>query len=344
MKLARGGSAEALLKQPKSPLRAALFYGPDAGLVRERAANLVVAVAGSRNDPFQVVELSVAALKEDPARLNDEAAALSMMGGRRAIWLRDATDAGLTALLKGFLETLPGEAVIAIEAGDLAAKSSLRALCESHAAAVAVPCYHDSGADLSQVIAETLRKAGLTPEPDALAYLTQHLGGDRMMSRSELDKLTLYLHGQSRVTLADVQGAVGDSAAQSLDDVIQAALDGRTEALDLAFRRAMMDGESPVGILRVLLRQMQRLHLVAAQMAGGKTAEAAIAALRPPPFKRDADRLARQVRHWPVARAAAALGRLQEAEAQCKASALPDEVMCARALLEVSENARRQRR
>lgn len=344
MKLPRGGSAEALLKPANSSLRAALFFGQDAGLVRERAAALVTAVAGSKNDPFRVVELSVSALKDDSARLNDEAAALSLVGGRRAIWLRDGSDSGLTAILKGFLESLPGDAVIAIEAGDLAAKSSLRSLCESHAAAVAVPCYHDSGADLGQVINETLRKAGLTPDPDALAYLTQHLGGDRMMSRSELDKLTLYLHGQTRVTLADAQGSVGDSAVQSLDDVIQAALDGRTEALDLAFRRAMMDGESPVGIMRMMIRQMQRLHLVAAQVAGGKSPDAAIAGLRPPAFKRDAERLSRQARLWPLPRATAALGRLMEAEAQCKSSALPDEVMCARALLEVSENARRQRR
>ena len=47
--------------------------------------------------------LSEAMLTADPARLADEAAAISMMGGRRAMRVRGAGN-GLAALFESFLE------------------------------------------------------------------------------------------------------------------------------------------------------------------------------------------------------------------------------------------------
>jgi len=58
-----------------------LFYGDDAGLIRARARAMTVAVAGALDDPFRVAELD----REDIARLPDEAATLSLTGGRRVV-------------------------------------------------------------------------------------------------------------------------------------------------------------------------------------------------------------------------------------------------------------------
>ena len=60
----------------------------------------------------------------DPARLADEAAAISMMGGRRVVRVRGATN-NLTDLLEGFLDDPPGDALVVVEAGDIAKFSSL---------------------------------------------------------------------------------------------------------------------------------------------------------------------------------------------------------------------------
>ncbi len=84
--------SEAFLRSPGSEVRAVLLYGPNAGLVRERADRLAAAIAPP-GDPFRTSELSPDDLKNDPARLNDEAQALSLGGGRRVVRLRGATDA-----------------------------------------------------------------------------------------------------------------------------------------------------------------------------------------------------------------------------------------------------------
>ena len=86
-------SADAFAAAPPDDIRGLLIYGPDLGLVRERAETAAKAIAGSLSDPFNNVEFTPAALREEPSRLTDEACALSMMGGRRVVRLREATDA-----------------------------------------------------------------------------------------------------------------------------------------------------------------------------------------------------------------------------------------------------------
>ena len=98
-----------------------LLYGEDAGMIRDRAEALVRAVAGSLDDPFLVTELP----REEIRRLPDEAAGLSLMGGRRVVRVRDVTDAAtdpVQAVLKGrapALVVLEGPAIqLALQAAD----------------------------------------------------------------------------------------------------------------------------------------------------------------------------------------------------------------------------------
>ncbi len=183
--------AETFVKSPAPAVRAVLVYGPDAGLVSERVVALVTAVAGDLADPFRVADFSARDLLDDPARLADEAAAQSLTGGRRAVRLRQAGD-DLAPLFLEFLATATGDSLIVVEAGDLPARSALRKAFERAKAGAALPCYRDDARSLGAVIRETLREFGQEATPDALAYLSAHLGGDRQLSRRELEKLALY--------------------------------------------------------------------------------------------------------------------------------------------------------
>src|SRR3546814_16334859 len=125
-----GKTAEAFLLKPDPAVRAVLLYGPDAGLIRERAAALLAQIVADPQDPFSVSEISAAQLKDDPARLADEAAALTFGGGRRFVRVRDANDK-IAPQLKDFLADSPGEAFVTVEAEDLPARSALRKLFEA---------------------------------------------------------------------------------------------------------------------------------------------------------------------------------------------------------------------
>jgi DNA polymerase-3 subunit delta len=332
---------EAFLATPDPAVAAVLIYGPDAGLVSERALTLVRKVAGSESDPFRVAELTVSSLREDPARLADEAAAIAFGGGRRAIRVPAATDS-LSSIFGPWLESGPvGDSLVVLEAGSLGRNSSLRKLFEQADRAAALPCYADEGRGLGEVIRKTLAEQGVGIEGEASEYLAANLGADRMITKAELTKLALYMGGSGKVTIEDAMAVVGDSGAVSLDAVTEAVGLGDQAALEIALRRALLEGNSPVGLLRVVARHFQRLHYAAGIVGQGRSPQQAVQALRPPIFMRSAqESFALQLRRWPADRLASVLAMLTEAELDCKTSGPPPEAVTGRVLMRIASAAR----
>ena len=57
MKL-KPNQVEAFIRRPDPAVRAILVFGPDNGLARERAAQLVAGAAADPDDPFLVADLT----------------------------------------------------------------------------------------------------------------------------------------------------------------------------------------------------------------------------------------------------------------------------------------------
>ncbi len=340
MKLS-GAKAESFLKAPDAAMRAILVFGPDNGLVRERVTRLIKGVVPDVNDPFRVAELSPAILKDDPARLADEAAAMALTGGRRVVVVRDAGDT-VSSLFQGFLANPMGDALIVVEAGELGPRSSLRKLFEGADNAAALASYGDEGGSLAHVIQEELKAAGLTPEPDALAFLMENLGGDRRLTRAELQKLALYMGSPGRVRLEDALACIGDTASLSMDDLALATADGDHATAQRVLDRLFREGTHAVAVLRALSRHFQRLHFAAGLMAQGKSADAAMGSLKPPVIFKAADRFRRQLGRWPADRVGRALEVLIETEAECKTTGMPAEELCSRAVMQLARAAGRR--
>lgn len=334
-------AVDGFLRNPDPKIRAVLFYGPDSGLVRDRAVTLGRTVVADLADPFRVAEMTGRALVDDPARLADEVAALSFVGGRRLIRVRDAEDNAAVAFAS-LLDSPPlGDSLVVVEAGDLGNRSKLRTLFEGADLATAIPCYVEEEASLGRVIAEILHGHGLSADPDALSFLAGNLVGDRMVARGEAEKLALYMGSEKRVRLEDAQACVGDSAALSLDEPIWAAAEGDFATLDRSLARLFAEGMAPVAILRTAQRHFQRLHLVAGHVASGKSPDAAVESLRPPVFFKMKPRLTAQARRWSAPLVRQALERLVDAEADCKRTNMPDQTLCARVLFQLASMARR---
>ncbi len=152
-----------------------LLYGPDTGLVGDRAARLITKLVADPDDPFALIRLDGDVLAGDPGRLVDEAGTLGMFGGARTIWVRSgsrnyapAVDAVLKAPIEG--------ARIVVEAGDLARSAPLRTLCEGSPKALALPCYPDDERTLADLIDRTLQDDGLRIDRDARDLLVGSLG------------------------------------------------------------------------------------------------------------------------------------------------------------------------
>ncbi len=333
------GRADAFVAKPDPALAAILIYGPDAGLVRERLNALTKAVAGTLDDPFRVSEFTAGVLKEDPARLGDEAAALAFTGGRRVVRVRDATDTTADALVK-FVEEPVGGALVLVAADDLSPRSKLRLAFEKSDRAAALPCYADSAQSLDGVIRETLKGAGMTISGDALSWLTDRLGGDRELSRRELEKLVVYMGAEKNITEEDAMACIGDTAAMSLDDLIFAVGDGDQATVQRVFGRLTSEGTSAISILTSVARHVLRLHETRGRVAEGKNLESALMSLRPPVFFKYKARFSAQANKWTEALLARALELLNDAEMTAKSTDMPAEAVIERALIQIANVAR----
>ncbi len=337
---------ERILKAPDkelSDLGALLFYGQDEGLAHELASQTQRAVLGAADDPFRLVELTPDQIEKDPARLTDELNAISMLGGRRVVRVAQATNAIADQIADAIEAQADGAALLIVEAGDIGSKRPLAQVFEADKKkAGAFGCYHDNESQLGPLIAAHLKSGGYGIARDALAYLAERLGGDRGVTRSELDKLMLYVGDRKReVTLADAMACIGDRAAFALDDLIGAAAEGDPVALDRHYARSFAEVEA-ISLLRGAARHFQRLHQVVARMAAGDSFETAAGALRPPLFWGQRERVQRQARRWSVARIGRALECLIEAEAEAMRNyGIKDEI-AERALMDIAALARRK--
>lgn len=314
-----------------------LLHGDDAGLARERADALTRAVAGG--DDLCVIDIPRDAAR-DTGLLAAEAATQALLGGRRVVRVRDATDA-FAAAAKAALDG-PGPGLVILEGGALQARSKLRALLEAAPAAAVINCPREQGKELAASARAILAEHGVGIDEPALQWLVQHQGDDRMRMRRELEKLALYVGPGNKASEEDVLLCVAEGASKGLDDALTAAFAGDVAATDAALAASFADGASAVHGVRVALRHAQRIAQAGRAMADGMSAGDAMGSLRPPVFFRDRPGMERALRLWRPERAEAVAEAFLETERRTKTTGMPDEVVFRQAVLSLARQAARR--
>src|SRR6516225_6921723 len=331
----KGFEVDKFLARPHQPI--VLVFGPDAGLVRERAEALVRISVDDPKDPFQLARLDGDDLAGEPTRLVEEANTIPLFGGRRAVWVKAGARNFAPAV-----EALAPDCRVVIEAGDLKRNAPLRVICERARHAVALPCYVDSEKDLVRLIDDEMRDAGLAISPQARAALVPLLGGDRLASRHEIRKLALFARGKARVELEDVMAAVADASTLALDGLIDAAFAGRTSELEVQFGKARTAGTAPGTIVSAALRQVAQLHKARLSVEEGVSIGDAVQGIQPfVHFSRKAA-VEAALKTWTSARLERAMAELAEAALEARRQSAMAELIAQRSLLELAVKARRK--
>jgi len=335
---------DAWLARPQSAVPVVLVYGPDRGLVSERASAFARQAGFKSDDPFSTIKLDAGDLEADPGRLFDEAHTVAMFADRRLIWVRGAgAQKSLGGALKDLCAEPPKSAVILVEGGDLKKGSPIRAAIEAGAGGMALPCYADQARAIDAVIDEVLGQDGLAIAPDARQALKASLGGDRLATRGEIEKLALYAREFGRVELEHVSDIVGDVSAKSLDDATDAILSGNVAAFDGAYAGWIRSGNAPFQLLSAVMRQFQQLELLRSAVDSGASAQSVVAGARPPVFFSRRSIVENAVKRWNAKALTRALARLQATVLASRTRASLDNSTIRQALLAVTVEAGRLR-
>ena len=341
MTILKEPALESFFKSGAQSLKAVLFYGQDEGLIEECRQKATLSVVPDAKDSFNIVDLDASNVVADSSLLFSEADSVSLLGGggRRVIRIRNA-DNKLSSVMKDYLATCKSDALIVVTAPMLAKGTSLRTLFEKAGNAGVFSCYADDGERLKRLAMQTLRENGLTASSDVIDAIADNLGADRMVSRSELAKLVMYMGERKTVTTDDVAACIGDASFLSIDNFLYALSAGNFELSQKTLEKLYAEGQAPIALLRAATAHFKRFHQAQGKISNGESVDSAMNALRLN-FKRKDDFKA-QLKIWSLPKISRALDILCQTETGCKTKESPQALLCARAFLQIASFAKRR--
>ncbi len=295
-----------------------LFYGPDEAGSRALAAKVAAAVG----EGAERIDLAPNDLKNDPARLADEAAAISMFGGPRYILVERAGDEIIAAAEALLSAEVAGNPVVVL-AGDLKKSSKLLKAVADAPSAIAFASYVPEAGKADQLVLEKAPVYGLILSRDVARRVADGCGGNRAVIDQELGKYALFLDSSPEARKAlehETIDAVGAGADEGdLSRLVDSVASGDGAGLEAELIRLRSEGVEGISLVRAMLRRMSLLAKLRAEVEQGNSPSAVMTSSGKSLFWKEKDQIAGQLAKWRSDLVGKAISRLVEAERQVKA-------------------------
>ena len=338
MGVLRAGNIDSFIQNPPAEIIGVLVYGPNEGRIADISSRIVKSVLGSLDDPFNLVFLNEAQLKETPGLLHDEMLSLSFTGGRKVVWVKDPGTA-FTRQLSGFFDNADNENLLVVQAGPLKKTAAIRKQFEGSKQAMCIPCYEDTIRDLAGLMNMTVSAVGKKIEPPTINALIESVGPDRALLLSEIEKLLSFCADATQISTDDVQALSGDPLVSSLDDICDLTFIGDVHGCTSTFRQLTASGIVSAQILNMLSNHLTRLQKFRIDIDKGQNAENVVKSARPPVFFKRQAVFKRQLMIWHTSALKKALAITFEAILMTRQNADLADSICERALITLSKTA-----
>lgn len=314
-----------------------LFYGPDEAQSRGLAARLLESLGATK---FVVTAGEV---KSDPASLVDEAAAMSLFGGKRLVWIEPATkdiEEGVAALLEG----PPTESPVVAIAGPLPRTSGLLKLTEVSPSALAFASYLPEGQDAERMVIDLGRRFGLKVSTPVAARLAENASNDQAIVAQELQKLALYIDASPQMPKELDHAAIDDIAAGSAEGDFQRladlALSGDLSELTDELTRLPAGGSEAIPVIRSLQRRLMVLAPLRARVERGERVDAIMTSQGKALFWRDKAKIQSMLSKWSAEDLATVAERAGKLERSLMFTPVPDREALGEELLAIARKAK----
>ena len=328
--------------KPDATKAGILLYGQDAMRIALRRKQVIDALIGDKGEEeMRLTRMAAGELRRDKAMLLDALTSQSFFPGPRVAFVEDATDQVGDIILSALSDWRPGDAQLIVTAGALKATSKMRKHFEGSGDCVAIAIYADppSRAEIEADLAKAgLPQVGRDAMTDIEALARVLDPGD---FRQTIEKLALYkLSDPNPVTSDDVEACAPLSTETDVDEVLNAAAEGRADALGPLMQKIDAQGIDAVALSIFTMRHFRTLHAAACHPSG---ASAGIASARPPIFGPRRDRMTRQAGNWGMVKLETALAILTETDLTLRSSSrAPTMAVIERALIRLAMLATRR--
>jgi DNA polymerase-3 subunit delta len=323
--------------QPADGIRFYLFHGQDESQSRGLAARLLEALGAAKS------VLAAATIRSDPAALVDEASAMSLFGGKRAVWIEPATrdiEDGVAALFEAPAVENP---VIAI-AGVLTKTSALLKMAEASPLAVAFASYAPEGRDAERMVADMGRRYGLKIAPQVAARIADASGNDQAIVAQELQKFALFIDASPQAPKELDHGPLDAVGAESAEGdflrLADLALAGDIGELTEELARLPAGGSEGIPVVRSLQRRLLMLAPARARVERGERVDAVMTAMGRALFWKDKGKIQRMLTKWTADGLATVAERAGQLERSLIFSPAPERESLSEELLAIARKAR----
>lgn len=305
----KAGDIRAAMQRPPSDIICYLLYGPDESTSAEFAAGLSKAFG----EDAERIDFTGPELKNDPAKLADEAASMSLFGEKRYIRVTCNGDECLAAI-EGLLESENTENPAIIVATGMTDKGKVAKLAAASKRAMACLSYVPDAGEMAGLISEMGRTKGVQIPRELAAQIAAYTGMDRRLALQEVEKLSLYLDASPnspQTVDPDIALALrAETEDEAMGPLINCVLGGDLKNLGSELSRMGAAGISEVGLVLALQRRAVQLAGLASKMGNNANIASFVDAesRRGPIFWKEKPDYVRQLGSWRPA----ALARLNE--------------------------------
>lgn len=315
---------ENFCSNPSPAIKCIILFGTNEGEIATLQKKCAEAVCGSVNDAFRYAVLEMENVSKDGGEVYAEYHAQSLMGGRRAVTVKN-TDNNLTPLIKKMIPETVSDNLLILTSSTINTKSALITWAKDREDVIIVGCYEERAANLAEETSRMLLSKGLKTDIPTLQFLCTRLSPDRKLNQSEIDKLEIYMGERKTVTMEDIRQAISDVAGANYDDLCYYIANGETAKACTTYDRLIKEGEQTATLVRQIEYHFSKLLGCQALMADGKSLEEALKSLRPQLIFYRKDDFVKQLKIWNKERLLSALNLLYDCERDCKTTGIPAE-------------------
>jgi DNA polymerase-3 subunit delta len=338
VKAAKASLGQALDK-PQSSLRFYLFHGADEAGSRALGERLLAGLGNAEK-----FAIPAARLKSDPAALTDEAGAMALFGGPRALWVEPAGDE-IAAAVEALLDAPGVESPTIAVAGVLRKSSALLKLAEAHPAALSHVSYIPEGRDADRMVIDLGRREGLRIAPDVAARIAEASANNQAIAAQEVVKYALYAAATAaapRELTHDMVDELGaDSSEGNALKVGDMALAGELAELAEELGRMSPAGTEAIPIVRALQRRVLQLAPMRARIEQGERIDAVMTSAGKALFWKDKTMIQAMLSRWNAERLAQVGERIAALETRLIFSGAPGAAALGEELTAIARAARR---
>ena len=188
--------------------------------------------------------------------------------------------------------------ILIITSGSLEKKSKLRNFFEKEKKIICIPFYPDQENTLASIANIYFKKLNISISRESINLIIERCNGDRQNLNNELQKISNYLKGKSKISIEQINILTNLVENYSISELADNCLAKNTKKTVKILNENNFSNEECIQITRTLLLKSKRVLKLKNDCDNGKNVDEAISEFKPPIFWKDKSIVKKQLMAW----------------------------------------------